>query len=161
MNTHEIRYMFEHRLLPQWFFEEKERFVGLVLQKKGILYQIIDDIFVKEKVKNPYSVEQFDMETAKITEEVMMLKLIFPAPEEEPLCYCSYLFFNKGFEKLGFFCIEKGNTFGKIQPFVCAWTQDGSHLNYGHCTFEKQNDFLRCADIYMEQEFGLKREEES
>ncbi len=155
--------MFEHRLLPQWFFEETEKLVGLVLQNKGILYQIIDDIFAKEKVKNPYSASQFDMETAKLTDEVMMLKLTFPMPEEEPLCYCSYLFFNKGFEKLGFFCIEKGNALGnaKEEPFVCAWTQERSHVNYGTCTFENQNDFLRCADIYMEEEFGLKREEES
>jgi len=79
----------------------------------------------------------------------------------EPLCYSSYLFFDRAFKKLGFFCIEKGNGIGEMQPFVCSWSPEGEHSNYGNCTLEKQEDLLRCADIFMKQEYGMKREEES
>lgn len=157
MNSHQIRYMFEHKLLPHWFFENKDQFVGTILGDKAVLYRIISDIFQKEKVENPYSQEQFDMEAAKVTEDVMMMKLIFPEPEDETLCYCSYLFFDKAFEKLSYFCIERGNSEGGMAPFVCSWGEDGMHSNYGNCSFEDQEDFYKCADLHMEREYGMRR----
>lgn len=54
MDRHGIRYTFEHRLLPQWFFEDKERFVAVLLKDKGLLFDVINEIFQKENVKNPY-----------------------------------------------------------------------------------------------------------
>lgn len=112
---------------------------------------MINDIFQNEELENPYTPEQFGIEAERLTEEVMMLKIIFPEPEDEPICYCSYLFFNRDFEKTGYLCIEKGNGEGQEKPFVCAWTADGTHLNYGRCSFEEHGDFLRCVEIYMEQ----------
>jgi len=153
MNLHDIRYTFEHRILPQWFFEGKSRFVGMLLNDKTVLFRIIDDIFQKEEVKNPYTEDQFGIETAKITEDVMMLKIILPEPEDEPLCYCCYLFFDKEFEKPGFFSIERGNDIvsktNKTIPFVCSWTAEGGHNNHGNCSLEDNADFIKCTDIYM------------
>lgn len=160
MNRHEIRYLFEHRLLPQWFFEEQAQLIGGLLHDKEMLFRIINDIFQKEGVDNPYSEDDFDVEPARITEEVMMLKIIFPEPEEEPLCYCSYLFFDQEFSKTSYFCIEKGNALGQDAPYVCSWTKDGDHCNHGNCTMEGNADFIKCADIHMAREYGMSRSEE-
>ena len=160
MNQHEIRYMFEHRLLPHWFFESKLSFIGMLLQDKGVLYRILDDIFKKEEVENPYTADMFELSLSKITDQIMMAKICFPDPEEEPLCYCSYLFFDEKFEKPGYFCVEKGNTEGDRYPFICSWTEDGFHQNHGHCGFENDSDFLRCRDIYLESIYGLNRKTE-
>lgn len=157
MDRHEIRYMFEHRLLPHWFFEKKFAFVGMLHQDKGILYRIINDIFEKEGAENPYTVDMFGASLSKITDQAMTVKISFPEPEEEPLCYCSYLFFDEKFEKTGYFCIEKGNTEGGMCPFVCSWTEDGNHRNHGQCGLKNDGDFLRCADIYMEEMYGMTR----
>lgn len=159
-DRHRVRYKFEHRILPQLFFEDKAQFIGIILNDKDVLFRMIDEVFNDEKVPNPYSEDDFSIDAARITESVLMLKIIFPEPEEEPLCYCSYLFFDDKFEKLGYFCIEKGNEMSDFYPFVCSWTPEGKrvkHVNYGNCTFEDHNDFLRCADIFMENEFGLTR----
>ena len=160
MDRHDIRYMLEHRLLPQWFFEDKDKFVSLLLKNKGILFDVIDEIFQKETVDNPYSADQFGVEAAKLADEVFMIKIIFPEPEEEPLCYSSYLFFNLTFDKFAYFCIEKGNSAGDDYPFVCSWTKNGTHCNHGNCTFEEDNDFWRCADIYMKSEYGSELDSE-
>ena len=157
MDRHGVRYQFEHRFLPEMFFEDKAQFIGIVLKDKNILFRVIDEIFTKGEVPNPYSEDDFTIDAARIAEHVLMLKISFPEPEEEPLCYCSYLFFDDEFEKLGYFCIEKGNEESNSYPFVCSWTPEGTHVNHGNCTFEDNNDFLRCADIFMEKEFGLKR----
>ena len=149
MDRHGIRYTFEHRLLPQWFFEDKERFVAVLLKDKGLLFDVINEIFQKENVKNPYTPDQFDIEPARLTDELLMVKIIFPEPEEEPLCYCSYLFFDLAFENPAFFCIEKGNAYSDDRPFVCSWTKEGVHQNHGNCTFEGHNDFSRCVEVFM------------
>lgn len=151
MDRHGIRYYFEHRLLPGWFFEHKEEFVGLILHDKTILFEMINDIFTDEKVSNPYKKEDFDVIASKVTDEVKMLKIIFPEPEEEPLCYCSYIFFDDEFEKISYFCIEKGNEASDNMPFVCSWSEDVIHSNHGNCTFEEYNDFIRCAEIHMKK----------
>lgn len=160
MDLHGIRYMYEHRILPQWFFEGGQRFVEMLIRDKTVLFRIIDDIFQKEGVKNPYTTEQFAVETAKITEEIAMVKILLPEPEEEPLCYCCYLFFDQGFEKPGFFSIEKGNNIVNkneaMEPFVCAWTAEGGHVNHGNCSLANHGDFIKCADLYMEREYGVK-----
>ena len=154
MDRHGVRYVFEHRILPQWFYEDKEQFVGLLLHDKNVLFRVINNIFEKEEVSNPYTEDDFGVIASKVTEDVLMIKITFPAPEEEPLCYCSYLFFDHDFEKINYFCIEKGNEYGENYPFVCSWDEDG-HSNYGNCTFEEHNDFLRCADLYMKNTYGI------
>ncbi len=157
MDRHGIRYTFEHRALPQWFFEDKEMFIGTLLHDKNVLYRVINSMFEGEGVENPYIEDDFEVVVSKVTDDVKMLKIVFPEPEEEPLCYSSYMFFDDNFEKISYFCIEKGNTYGEDYPFVCSWTKEGEHENYGNCTFEKYDDFLRCADIHMENMYGLKR----
>ena len=106
MDRHGIRYMYEHRLLPSWFFEDKAQFVGMLLHDKAILFRIIQEMFDKEGLQNPYKEEDFDIEATKITDAVLMLKIVFPVPEEEPLCYSSYMFFDSEFEKTSYFCTD-------------------------------------------------------
>lgn len=157
MTRHEIRYMFEHRLIPQWIHEEGTTFVAMLLQDKGLLYRIINDIFEKEGVENPYREEQFQVESGKAAEDVMMVKICFPEPEDEPLCYCGYLFLDKEFEKVSYVVIERGNSFGKELPFVCVWEfEDGGpmHVNYGNCEKDGQDDFVRAMDVYMRKWYG-------
>lgn len=67
------------------------------------------------------------------------------------------MFFDINFEHTGFFCIEKGNEAGSGLPFICSWTKDNVHSNYGNCDFESEDPFILCADIFMEEEYGMKR----
>ncbi len=158
MDRHSIRYIFEHRILPQEFFNNKMGFVGVLLDDSNVLFDLISSIFEKEGVDNPYSKEDFGFSVSRIIDGVWMVRIGFPDPEEEPLCYCAYIFFDDKFEKLGYFCIEKGNAASDFAPFVCEWTSDGMHLNHGNCSFDEHDDFLRCADIYMEKIGGQQDE---
>lgn len=154
MERHGIRYIFEHKMLPQWFFEDTTKFVGVLLNSKDVLYNIINDIFEKENVENPYSEDDFKVEAAKLTDNVLFVKISFPKPEEEPLCYCSYLLFDEKFEKKRYFCIERGNELGEELPFVCGWTPDGTHVNYGHCGLGEEDGLIRCMQLYANDLYG-------
>lgn len=157
MDRHSIRYLFEHRILPQYFFEGKKSFVSLLINKKEILFEIISTLFNDEQILNPYSPEDYKVTMQKVTDEVRMIKMEFPKPEEQPLCYCAYMFLDDTFHKISYFCIERGNSEDNEYPFVCSWTPDGAHHNYGMCALDNYDDFFKCADIHMEQEYGVKK----
>lgn len=159
MDLHQIRYLFEHKLLPLWFFEDKDKLLGALLQDKDMLFKIINNIFEKEGVENPYSKEQFSVLPKRVAEDVMALKISFPEPEQEPLCYCCYLFFDKEFAKLRYYCVEKGQeVYGGervVYPFICSWTQDGGHLNHGNCAMVDDGDFKRCVELYKNEQTNV------
>lgn len=58
-----------------------------------------------------------------------------------------------------FFCIEKGNEAGSNLSFVCSWTKEYCHRNHGNCILEDDEDFIRCASIFMYEEYGMKRQD--
>ena len=107
MSAFDILYLLEHRLLPQWFFKEKGPFVLQLLRSETLLYEIADRLFEEEGEENPYAPDDFAVEPFSLSAAVKGLKLIFPKPEKEPLCYRCYLFFDMSFEKVCFFCVEK------------------------------------------------------
>ena len=148
MELHGIVYHYEHKLLSRLFFEDKELFVTAVLKDPSFLFRVFDDLCQQVGIPNPYQEDQFCAKAAKITEQIMMLKISFPEPEDEPLCYTSYLFFDHSFEKISFYCIEKGGEHSDHMPFVCSWAADGTHRNHGNCTLEDKAAFLRCADLH-------------
>ena len=147
---HSIRYFFEHRLMPDGFYKEKEKFIMLLLEDKEILFRIVDDLFNKQDFKNPYTTDQFDIGAAKLEDDVLILKVTFPEPEEEPLCYCSYMLFTTDFKKACYFCVEKGH--GEGFPFVCSWSSDGVHHNYGQCSLEEHDYLKKCMEVFMEND---------
>ena len=100
---------------------------------------------------NPYTQEQFRTDAVSIDENLMVIKLLFPEPEKAPLCYYSFLFFDKSSEKINFFCIEKSSIEADPLPHLCGRSADGSHLNYGRGTFEEEDNFLKCVEIYRKQ----------
>ncbi|MBQ9046815.1 MAG: hypothetical protein IJ120_02835 [Solobacterium sp.] len=154
MNRHDIRYMIEHRLLPELFYEKGAEFVADFLQDKELLFRIADSLFRKHGIENPYACEQFATEAIRITDSILVMKLCFPEPEEEPLCCCSYAVFDPLFTNMRYFCIEKGSAASGELPFVCAWTEDGTHVNYGSCSFRENEDMIECLKHYIE-EFNL------
>ena len=157
MDRHGVRYLFEHRLLPQFFFTETENFIGTLLSEKDVLYRIIDSLFRKEDLENPYTAGQFSAEAAKITEQILMIKITFPKPEEAPLCYRTYLFFDTDFGKLGYYSVEKNSGIIDDEPFVCSWSRDGQHRNYGNCSLEDDEDFRRCLEIHLKTGYGTEK----
>ena len=147
MSVHKIIYSYQHRILPNNLFKFRQDFIALVLGKKDVIYHVLDDIFQEEGMENPYSENQFEVKLIDNTEEFLSVKIKFPLPKEELLCFESYIFVDKEFEKLMYFCIERG-----AEPdiaFICSWSEKGAHLNYGSCLYDEQECYKRCWEIYV------------
>lgn len=106
--THASRYVLEHRIIPQYLFEHGIGFMAALADKeKNFLSDILLDIMEDEGVKNPYGDTPITVETIKI-EDILVARIIFPKPEEEPLCYKSYAIFDVESLKAAYYCLEMG-----------------------------------------------------
>jgi len=148
---HEIRYQLEHVLLPKKFYYDKIDFVCSLLNDRAYLFNMIDEMFKVLNLTNPYQISDFNVQELKLGEEVMVIKLTFPEPEEEPLCYCCYLFFDTGFKNSEYYLVEMGKIFDNTEPFICSWKPDGTYNKYGTCSLENGEDYAKCKEYYLAQ----------
>ena len=142
----DVLYPFEHKLIPSAFYQKQDGFIKAVLSNKELLYQILNDMFVENEIENPYTPEDVSISVIKLPDTLFVLKITYPEPEEVPLCYCSYIFFTPEFNHLAYFCVEKGEG----HAFLCHWTQEESHENFGEVDLDEQAQILQCLNIYLE-----------
>lgn len=148
MTTYQVRFGFEHHILPNGFYTDKLNFIGMFLLDKNGLFYVLKGMLEEQGLECPYTEDQFKVEPLRLNEEISLFTLTFPEPEQGPLCYKSYLFFDEEFKRAMYFCIEKNEN---GVPSVCAWNQKGEHLEYMPCTFEDSDDFVKCATIYKSE----------
>lgn len=152
MQATDILYDFEHNVLPGGFFEYGSGFVGSLLQKREkMLFGVLGDMFQNAGLDNPYSEVDFGLEVLEADEELVVIKILYPKPERTPLCYCGYLFVDKDFQKMRFFCLERDDFMGKEDKILCEWTAKMEHFNYGACASEEQEDYKKCMEIYLNE----------
>ena len=137
MDRHTARYIYEHRLLPHWFFDLKEKFAMSLITDPGLLYKMLLGTFEQNQVACPYQKEQFQVIPGRFTDTITVIKLVFPEPEEDPLCYAAFLFFDENFQNLSYITVEKGK----------------KHMEIGSCELGGMKDFKRAAEYYMNRYF--------
>ena len=128
ITPHDVRYYFEHRLLPQDFFEYGETLIGY-LRENGT-YAIWEDLTQSNGFDVIYSGEEYGLAEYPQEDGTEVIMLTFPKPEDTPLCSHVYLCLNPETGAQGYYTVEYDNFFGESW-YLCCWTKDGNHLDYG------------------------------
>lgn len=133
-----IRYVFEHRLLPEMYFEDKEELIALLLEEEGILiYRLMHTLFRDEGMECPYTKEQFQTIFER-RDELFLVVIRMPQPEEKLLCSSIILIFDEKFQHMRYLTVEfsekvkKGGANRDIY-MMGEWTSAGWHRLYGQC----------------------------
>lgn len=152
MDRHSIRYAFEHEALADTRSGDVAMLVHMMLIDRDFLYNVIDQMFQKENVKNPYTAEQFFVESVNVNQKYgpQVLKMHFPPPEEETLCYCSYLFWDSYFGNAEYYCIEKAGSENGNAAVIYGWSGSWENLNFGRCALDEGQWFNRCLNLYID-----------
>lgn len=159
MDRHTARYIYEHRLLPHWLFDLKEKFVMSMIKNPSIIYEMLQGTFDQNGVECPYQKEQFIVTPGRFTDSVTVIKLTFPEPEEHPLCYAAFIFFDEDFQSLSYITVEKRDELSEDDNLpLFAWEPGKKHFLVGECKSGGMNDFKVAADYYMKR-YGAKKEE--
>ncbi len=150
---HSIRYYFEHELLPKLFFENELGFMCAITNKENnVLNKYFLKIFEEESLNNPYGDNPINIETF-VVEDICIVEITFPVPEDEPLCFETIMLYNLKTNKSGFYCIEKGS--GETPRYLCGWDNAALHLNYGSCSEDMKKVRVDILKIFLDEKDKL------
>ena len=140
-------YYFQHKLIPQTFFEDKVKFVNaLAAQNTKVLYAGLKGVLEHFNIENPYTEDMFGVDIMQYSKNVLIIKVSFPEPEEVTYCYCAYMIFDPKCKKQMYFCVEKGAE----KTFLCGWDARSDHINYGACEPTDEDALSQSINIYLE-----------
>ncbi|WP_026658608.1 hypothetical protein [Butyrivibrio sp. AC2005] len=118
-----VRYLFEHQVLRDQFFNLPDKTVETILKKDGLL--TIFRIATKfNGCDNSYSPEDYHIVFMRKDLDINTICIECPNPKYTPLCYRIYIIFSDDYTNLGYYTIECGVN---NNAFLCGW--DGAkHL---------------------------------
>ena len=128
---HDVRYYFEHRLLPNELHNNAAELVHF-LQANG-LYRLWMNFTEANNLDTFYTEDEFSLCTltdVRQGENAVLIRLTMPVPEDTPLCLRIYMYWDPDTGKTGYYTIEYDNFFGDTW-FLCSWDKDGNHMDYG------------------------------
>ena len=148
MTLVEIRYYFEHKILPQYYFEDTELFLSEILDTlnneedagENIVYDLIYEMAQKNDIEFPYSRNEYKAELFSLNEDNYMIRICLPEPEEPLLCsYIYMMFYTEDLSKIRYFTVELLEKKKRKNLYcLCEWEQNGFHKNYiRHHLFQK------------------------
>ena len=149
MDKNQVLYHLQHGLLPSWFYEEPKNFIGVLSQEPKALFEIASELFRRANLEMPYKAAMFSAEPGEVNENVMVLRIKFPKPDAVPLCHGALCFFDKSFQNINYFTLEKGPDLEGDYPILCSWSKDGQHFNLGSVSPDPDEQLVQCIDMYM------------
>lgn len=147
MTLKQVRYYFEHRLLPEWLYTEKEKLIlTFANEQQKVPFLVMSDLCQREGLEMPYPEEDYQFTLYPVAENVLGGVLTLPEPEEEPLCYRVYFVFNKEFDRLAYYTLEKGQ---EEEYFLCGWDAEKTHSNYGSVDLDEEQIRAKIRKLYL------------
>ena len=155
-----VRYHFEHKLLPHYFYQAPYRIMTHLLSKSVMYswqklcnYNEIDPTYNEKDTKTSLYFLAGDGED----DDLLIERVVLPEPDQDLLCYRIYLLYDVYKEKAVYYTIESDKMTNEMFPydggefvFVCSWDEDGSHYNYGTILLADSGD-----DAAMEKELAI------
>lgn len=145
---HGARYALEHRIIPQYLYEDGLSFMSVIVSKENPLSKVLIDLLREDGIENPYGETPVSVEPFQL-ENILIARIVFPEPEEEPLCYESYAFFDTENKRAAYYCLEKGGAVDD-RPFLCGWSEAGNHLNFNNCSFDRKELIANMLRLFLD-----------
>ena len=128
VSLEQARYHFEHRTLPGFFYTDP---ASMLTALRDVDMYTLWDAFANENgVSYPYQPEDYKMHWYEAADGATLLQVELPQPDGNTLCYRIYFVCNESAGVAGYYTVEY-DTFSPDVAFMCGWTADGTHMNYG------------------------------
>lgn len=138
------RYVFEHRLLPQEFFNRSAPFLTLLDGGGQRLWDSLRICYLLAGEDCPYQADDFDVTPLPASKGQLLIRLDFPAPEEVTDCYWAYLFIDRSTGHQSYFTVEKSLD----QLIVLGEWQSDQHLNHGNVSLDEEAIRQLCQKLF-------------
>ena len=123
----DVRYYFEHRLLPQAFYQEPEELMESL--REGGLYDRWSRYTAERSFDVTYPADAFSVREMMQDSGLRMLMLTMPQPEKTLLCYRIYLCFDPETGPAAYYTAEYDVYEGFFDEgcLICGWKPDRTH----------------------------------
>ena len=143
----ELRYYFEHEMLPNWFYKKTEAFIErLVEEENNFLHEGMNLLCEDAEQEMRYTREQYKVYHCSTKKEYTMICIEMPKPEIALLCYQVYLVFSNDYQNNRYYTVERGSSFQ--ERFLCSWDQDQFHGNYEETYEDTSRTERKIAEIF-------------
>jgi len=152
MSIDQVMLNFQHKMLPTWFYDDPKQFVGVTSMEPTALFEIVNELFRRAGVENPYKAGQFGVEYVEVSKNVGVLNVRFPKAENSPLCHSAMCFFDKEFKYIRYYTVEKGDDTKEKFPVMGVWAKDGDkleHIALGMASLDPDDRMMECIDMFM------------
>lgn len=124
-----VRYYFEHSILPRYFYDVPEEMLSAI-GSAGVfsLWKLICDENGYDA--NFYNEEDYVNRWYSADDGTVIVQVLLPEPDDNTLCYRVYFVYNAEENVKGYYTAES-DTFTPDSEFICSWTEDGIHRNFG------------------------------
>ena len=124
----EVRYYFEHNLLPRYFYEVPENMLDAI-RAQG-LYALWASFTTENGVDPTYPAGDFVEHWYTAADGATVLQVELPEPDDNTLCYRICFIYNAESGVAAYYTSES-DTFPPDACFLCHWTPEGEHILYG------------------------------
>ena len=150
-------YLFEHKLMPRYFFEDKAVLFRVLTDDKENVFKMFSDLLKDNDLSNPYTAEDFEVVFHVIDDKLLILQIKYPEPTETPLCYEQVMITNKEFTEMEFYCLEFHEDESHV-PSICTWNVKGKDMMHGNCGCCTADEFfMKASEMYMNKYYGKKK----
>jgi hypothetical protein len=124
----DVRYFFEHKMLPQYFYDRPESLLAGIY-KQGLYY--LWELVCKENEAEPFYAEK-DYITHWYTDNKTMelVQIELPEPDAATLCYRIYFVYGPDEDQNAYYTVES-DEFAPDTTILGTWTKDGTHKIIG------------------------------
>ena len=123
----DIRYYFEHQLLPDLFYEDPGKVLGYL--QNNPLFALWQSLCESIPFDVTYPEDAFGALFVLGDDVQVLARLDLPRPEATPQCSRIYLYWNQETGSAGYYTVEYDN-FLEESEFLCGWTKDHEHTSY-------------------------------
>ena len=120
----EVRYQFEHSMLPRYFYEVPEDMMR-VMEENGV-YALWEVTALENGADPAYPEEDYAEYWYEAEDGTTVLQIDLPEPDANTLCWRVYMLYNVKTGDKGYYTVES-DEFLTDSSFICTWDEDRTH----------------------------------
>ena len=120
----EVRYQFEHSMLPRYFYEVPEDMMR-VMEENGV-YALWEVTALENGADPAYPEEDYVERWYEAEDGTTILQIDLPEPDANTLCWRVYMLYNLKTGDKGYYTVESDD-FLTDSSFICTWAEDRTH----------------------------------
>ena len=125
---YDVRYAFEHSMLPRYFYEVPVNMLD-TLSGKGI-YSLWASVSTENGVDPTYSEDEYISHWYTASDGSTLLQIELPKPDGNTLCYRIYFVYNDDNGFTGYYTMEYDEMM-EDAGFICTWNAEREHRILG------------------------------